>query len=760
MSPRVMENLTFQPVLPFWLLALVFLLGLGLLMIGPSFPALSGSKRFLLQAIRGVVLLLALFAAVRPGCVEQIEKQQAGVLLLLIDQSRSMEFPHVKDDSTRWGVLTETVKANSGRFQILKNNQIDVRASGFDSQLASYEFEQGQFKLPVKPLGSETDIGSSLNQAVLGIREERVLGVFLLSDGNQNATDPEIEPLQAMQLLKDLEIPLFAVPFGLPGDAGQLADVAITNFGEQHVVNVKNDMNAKATLIARGYANQPIRVDLILIDQAGSESVVATDFVTPNESYMEKNIELTFRPTQPGEFRLKMRANPMPGEQAIRNNELEGFLTVNDKGMRVLFVVGNLNWEQSRLRESLAVNDFIQIDFIEISPNSRRNWPLTQYEELFSDPTYDVFVLMDVSSRALHDPNTYTKTFDALAEQIYKGKGILMLGGYHSFGAGLYYQTPLADILPVKMNRNERQDFDTDVRRELHLDQDIGLQARDHFITRLGGDINTWRNLPPLKGANRIEAKDNALVILESNDEVRRPLMAITDVGGRAAVFAGDTTWRWKMRGLSEYDQFWRQVILWLAKWDSRTDESISIILSQRRFSPTTNIRFNVTVNTLSSDDSLPKFEGRLITPSNESIPLNVNRIGSDFAGVLSPEWVSQPGLYRLEVEGFRDSALIGTSRREFIVMDRDKEKADPVANPEFLARLASQTNEYGGQLVLPEQLNQVLDKIIADPPVAKIEIPIKTRFGDQTGDSLIFLLAFVGLMTAEWILRKKWGLV
>ena len=52
------------------------------------------------------------------------------------------------------------------------------------------------------------------------------------------------------------------------------------------------------------------------------------------------------------------------------------------------------------------------------------------------------------------------------------GAGLMMLGGFHSFWAGGYQKTALADVLPLEVrpvDQLARQDFDAPVREDLHL---------------------------------------------------------------------------------------------------------------------------------------------------------------------------------------------------------------------------------------------------------------------------------------------------
>ena len=530
-----MDSLIFQPIFSGTMMLIIAVVAVLMMFIGPSFANIAFRQRMTLSLLRLGVIGLAFVALLRPGCVELTEQNQSAVLIVAVDGSRSMDLPHILDNSTRWNTVKKLISTNQDRFDQLAEKQIEVKFYQFDSELSQLETEDGVVQLPADPTGSETDIGTSILEASLGVRDRRLLAMLLLSDGVQNVLDPEIEMVDAVNSLNDIEAPLIAVPFGTAGDSGQLADVAITSFAEQMVVNKNSDLNAQATLVARGYANQDIKVDLVLSDGA-TENIVTSELVRPRGAYEEMNVRLKYRPTEPGEYRISVRAVPMPGEVAVRNNSLDGFLTVRDKGMRVLLLTGSLGWEQRALRDSLPALDFVDMQFRPLftPPAATRNrqWPVRDLAEEFSDETrYDVFILCNVDSQALWNKREKTGPMAELAEAVRNGKGLLMIGGTHSFGAGGYAGTPLADLLPVEMKPSETQPYEADILKELHINRPIQLvPSRDHFLTRISETESTkdaWRQLPPLVGANRLVPKKSATVsvFLQSDDDARYPIL-------------------------------------------------------------------------------------------------------------------------------------------------------------------------------------------------------------------------------------------
>jgi hypothetical protein len=153
-------------------------------------------------------------------------------------------------------------------------------------------------------------------------------------------------------------------------------------------------------------------------------------------------------------------------------------------------------------------------------------------------------------------------------------------------------------------------------------------------------------------------------------------------------------------------------------------------------------------------------YKAVLTRPDSTQLPVPVTGTGEGNWSEIDRELFAQPGVYLLEIEGARNGASLGVAQRQFVVVDRDVEKSNPVANVGGMKALASQTADFGGKVINPPELAAVLDQLIENPPIEKIQIPTKWKFGETMSHSLGFLMIFVALLATEWVLRKKWGLV
>lgn len=734
------------------ILVLVALLGLA-----PKFRKISQRRRVILVVLRCVVILLVFCALIRPAWVITEEQRDPATLILLLDRSRSMSVTDTADGKSRWQALRSAVTRVEPQLQEL-GKELQIKVYTFDASAQLATWVDGALSLEESADGLQSDIGSALGQTVRKEVGHRLMGVVLFSDGAQRAYEPRVELREAARELKRLGYPLYTISFGMPREKSQAKDVAIENLQDHYSVFVKNELLVRGAVRVQGFANQELPVELILEDEQGHREAVAMKVVQAEQDGELLDVLFTYAPQRAGRFRLTVQVAPQPGELVRSNNELTAYVTVREGGLKLLYLYGSLVGEQRTLRTTLADSPEMQADCMWIDHGFREKWPVRVGE--MSDQQHDVYILESVHAESLGD--TYLQQ---IADDVDKeGRGLLMLGGIHSFGGGAYQSTPLVDVLPIKMNRFERQDFDAPIRDDLHVAGPLRMRAKlPNFVTRLRGNKTNnrrvWQQLHPLDGANKVEEKVASVVLAESADG--HPLLVSGQYGsGRTLAFAGDTSWKWKTHGHDkEYQRFWRQVILWLAQKDQANDEEIRIRLEHRRFPPAADVAFTVAATSAAGDPlEGVSFRAELVHPDGARDALRLANDGENLAG----RWhaATESGEYTVEVVATRGTERIGTARESFVIYDRDLELHDPSANPALMASLADLTQETGGRALAPEEFPGLLENLADNLGALDVKVHKTWQFPGSEKVGWPFFLLVVALLSSEWVLRKKWGLV
>ena len=96
----------------------------------------------------------------------------------------------------------------------------------------------------------------------------------------------------------------------------------------------------------------------------------------------------------------------------------------------MLYVYGNLPFEQRAIRRAINASPDIELDDQFIDSRRRRMWPIKLPADFASK--YDAFILGDLDAAALGPAN-----LNALAAAVEKGKGLLMLGGTAALAAAI-----------------------------------------------------------------------------------------------------------------------------------------------------------------------------------------------------------------------------------------------------------------------------------------------------------------------------------
>lgn len=762
-----MTGWSFDPVGSWWLVMATALALAPLLAIGPSQRKQSFGRRATLASLRLLTLVLLLLAMLRPALETRTTRKLPGTLIVLPDLSRSMTVADATGNKPRYAAMREALDDSAAEFADLAQSW-DVRAYGFGRDTEPLKFADGKFDLPAEATGQQTAIGSAIEDILAREAQQRIVAVILLSDGAQRAFAPrDMPPQTAVRQLAGDGIPLYTLAFGQPS-LGEQNDLRLSDMLASDAVFAETPTTVEGVVTAAGYKNQQVKVQLLWENADGEQEAVDAQTIRIEPGKTRYPVRLTYTPKAPGEYKVTLQVESPEGELITSNNQQSTFVTVLKGGVKVLYLagagrIGGLPGIEPRfVRSALAANPDMHIDYqaVKYDPSE------IDVRDQLRDEKYDVILLGDVDVSGLS-----ARSWTEMAKMVERGAGLAMLGGFHSFGPGGFANSPLQDVLPIEMSRTERQSFGEVPRTDVHVKGPIKMlplpisKTELHPILRmkegtLAANMAIWEELPPLDGANKLErvhVKNLAQVIAAGNDTLLSPLLIVTPYGdGRSAALAVDSTWHWQMQGFGDvHRRFWRQLVLWLAKKDETAGEQVWVRLDQRRFQQGSRVDFKLGAE----DPQGGALEGadfavQVEKPDGTSEAIRVSRSGAIATGSFSA--TDKPGDYRIVVSARDQGETVGTAAARFSISDQDVELDQPAAEPMLLAALARETAESGGAGLAPEELPDLLEKLKERADEFEEEI-VETV---TLWDSWPVLLTFAGLLSTEWFLRKRWGLV
>jgi hypothetical protein len=123
-----------------------------------------------------------------------------------------------------------------------------------------------------------------------------------------------------------------------------------------------------------------------------------------------------------------------------------------------------------------------------------------------------------------------------------------------------------------------------------------------------------------------------------------------------------------------------------------------------------------------------------------------------DKPGAFQADWTAEKqGSYVVEVIAQKGQDEIGRDVLSFQRMDGVAENFHTEQNRELLQRLATQT---GGRYWRPEELSKLAEQI----PYS--EAGITVRETKELWNLPLVFLVLILLRSAEWLLRRRWGIV
>jgi len=748
--------------------------------------------RRILLTLRVLAALVLIVAMLRPFVLLDSDDEQRGMLLVLLDKSRSMGIPDGAGGMTRRQAALQALAEAGDEFTAI-SKKVDVKFYDFDETLSPVEAPTEE------ATGQMTAIGSSLHALLREAEGKRVLGVLLLGDGAQRAIKPyDDDPRTAAVDLGTNSPPIPVHTFLVGSSGGTDPDLAVEDLvaSEQAFQGKVTSLSAKIR-VTRG-RNRRIAVRVLVEDRTGKGEGQTGEFreavYEANKSIVPKlelpgvaedeaivPVELSFVPRQAGEIRVAIEAAPLEGEVRLANNRQETILTVQSGGIGIAYF-DRIRAEQRSIR-LVNYSDKIQLDYFPIRGGQFRDQ--NRIDPRVFDPgprQYDAFIIGDVPASVFGD-----ELLKKLAQRVRDGAGLLMIGGQQNFGAGGYGQTPLANLLPVEMPPAADQ-----LGPPLRM-----LPARgpwgSHRIMQLAPpaqNLAVWRSLPELRGANRLiirrdpvtGERDQRVKIL-AEDEAGNPLLVESEIGTRdesgrtvssntrVMAFGVDETFLWVLGGFKDTQQrFWRQMMLHLSGKDVDADRRVWVQVDRRNFGLGQKAEFTFGAR----DEKLQvvpdaRFQAQVVTPKPETVPLEIGE--KQGTGEASFATSSRPsGDYWVRVDATRpgpDGRPAPYGREawtRFVVDARDLELDRPAADPGLMDAIAAATRGSSRTIdELKDFLQQIQKEgLLTSDPEGKKQITLWDTWPKFDDDRYVpgLLLLFAALMSMEWFWRKRRGLV
>ncbi len=721
-------------------------------------PTAHPAHRRLLIGLRSLAAILLCLAALGPAWIRTDPQPTDATLVVAVDTSRSMTLPN-GDGADRWTTQREVWRRLADQIQDL-DESLQVSLLAYDAAAIELPDPAPDSLDERTPEGERTDLGAALTAAIQGSEGKPLAGVVLIGDGTDTSGSGGVDTQRVAQTLNSIGVPLWSVPIGPATDGSGARDVAVEGLPETLELFADNEVEIGFEVRMRGLAGSEVPVRLTWVDAEGESEEAVSRRAVAERSLDTVAMRVPLIVPPPGTYRLVAEADRQSGELITENNRQIAFVEVRKGGGRVLYLEGTPRLEQLFLRRALHGFPDLDLTYQWIPADTANRWPVG-LGRWFEPGEFDLYLLGDLDATALGD-----QQLQDLADSVAAGAGLITLGGFQTYGAGGYADSPLAEVIPVRMDAGRRRGIDDE-----HDDADQlpgplqAVPARSHSITNLGDDpADAWQELPPLSGANRLlgpKAAPGVQVLLETPED--DPLLVIGEYGrGRTAALAIDSTYRWWRGGNQEaHRRFWRQLMLWVLAREEMGDDLIRIELDTRRFPGDAEPSFRAGVQTLQSSLTA-ELAAELIDEQGDSVSLPVSgRVADDSttAAVQGRLPELQPGFYRLRVRDERAGSTLNPAEAAFQVIDDSRELEQPMADPVYLRQLAEITADHGGETFTPDHVDRLIERISERRQRGETTVVEKSRLGDGPLSGWLLFLLFAAALSLEWALRRRWGM-
>ena len=702
--------------------------------------------RIVLAGMRTAILALVLFCLFRPVLVVKAAVPQQNFLGILIDDSRSMQIadqnagPRAAFAKQQFATPdTPLLKALSDRF-VLRTFRFSNVASRVGPN-ADLTFS-----------GAQTRIGASLDGARQELAGLPLAGMVLVSDG-ADTTDASLS--DALLAMKAASVPVFTVGVG---KESLVKDIQVDRVSAPRTALKGTSLMIDVVVTQTGFAGEAVTLDV----EDGGRIVGSQEVKLPVDGEPAA-VRVRFTASEAGPRVFRFKISPKAGEIVTQNNQRDALIEVLDRRERLLYYEGEPRPEMKFLRRAVEDDKNLEVvtlqrtadnKFMRLSVNGPEElaagFPKTR-DELFA---YRGIILGSIEAGAF--TGDQLRMIGEFVER--RGGGLLMLGGSRSFSEGGYAGTPVADALPVVIDRVARSLDELPVSR-LKLRPTRAGEA--HAITQIAAteaaSIARWNSLPVLTSVNPLKTlKPGATLLLSGTDENRRtqPVLAFQRYGrGKALAFAVQDSWIYQMHASMPledmtHENLWRQLLRWVV---DGVPEPVDVHTSTERVEagePVTLTAEVVDKSFVELNDA--RVVAKVKDPAGNTVEVPMQWTGERNGEYRATFTAASDGMYAADVEATREGKPLGAGAIHMRAAPGDAEYFDPTMHAARLKRIADET---GGKFYTADTVSNLPEDL---KYTGRGVTTVEER---DLWHMPIVLLVIGGLMAGEWAYRRAVGM-
>lgn len=609
-----------------------------------------------------------------------------------------------------------------------------------------------------KPQGDITNLATALKSAATGDAKQERGAIVLFSDGQHNEGE---SPIEVAKILAGRGLPLYTVGFG---SQTRPRDLAVVKVDAPESVFFEDRIAGEITLKDDLPAGLPFQVtvqdgDKVLWQQAlvsEGSNLRKIPFSFPLSDTVKDRLK-----TKPGEaeitalpLELKVSVSAVEGDRELNNNSASLRVRALTQKRRILLIDGRSRWETRYLRnmferdEQWQVNSIVTdaSDIPGVLPRGEKDGQFPNDAALLQP--YDLIIFGEVP-RALFKDEELVWLRDFVAS---RGGAIIFIDGSR-LRLKEYAGTPLAPLFPVEWkNPGAREPG-----MKLSLTDRAATIAPFALSPDKTQNIEVWSNLQPPHWISAATPLAGAETLVEASAGGKKLAAVVSRPFGAGKVLyhAFDDSWRWRFEVADQYHvRYWNQVANWLAELPFAVrDKLISLDAGALTYRPGDSADLRV---------RLRDGQGRPVT--NAAVDAVLLRDGQRVATIrLTPDdnagglfrgrtAALEPGNYEVAVQSAAIAERDSKARTSFKVEPLETGELTQLSlNEELLRQMSAAT---GGEYLREEGIDRLVELLA---PISQGRV---VESDTVLWQSYWWFLPIVLLLTAEWIIRKRVGML